>query len=169
MTVDEITALIGRARAECKTSLLVITGGEPLRQNIVPLLRILRNEMTVQIETAGTLWVPELEYQNPLLVCSPKTPKIHPEVAAICNDYKYIISAREFCADDGLPLATTQRDAGSSKRLYRPDKHGATIWVQPCDENDEIVNNANRDLCVTLCIEHGYRLSLQQHKIIGVE
>ena len=53
MAVAEIVA---RAREEA-LPLAVITGGEPLRQNIAPLCEaLLHAGMQVQIETNGTLW-----------------------------------------------------------------------------------------------------------------
>ena len=57
---------------------VILTGGEPLRQNVVPLLhRLLETGIKhVQIETAGTLWLEGLQYLltdgNVSLVCSPK-------------------------------------------------------------------------------------------------
>lgn len=156
-----------------RTDLLVITGGEPLRQNLVPLLALLEYKVEIQIETAGTIWVPGLEkYGETQYVCSPKTGKLHEMIELFCDDYKYIMRAGEPTdAQDGLPLCYTQQKwaPGKSSRtpLARPAK-GSTVWVQPCDEQDEILNRTNRDLCAMLVMKHGYRLSLQQHKILNL-
>src|SRR3954471_13531433 len=65
--------------ATATTKLVVITGGEPTRQNILPLCRDLAFcGFKVQIETAGTYWIDGIEnYAD--IVCSPKTPSIHPK------------------------------------------------------------------------------------------
>lgn len=159
---------------------IVLTGGEPLRQNVSELVIGLLNAGTelVQIETAGTLWShPELEplFHNGQvdIVCSPKTPRVHPWIAQNCRHWKYIISAGCVCPFDGLPLrGTALATMDKEMRLYRPfqdadDPH--TIWVSPCDEYHEDKNLANVSLCRDLVMQYGYRLSLQVHKLIGVE
>lgn len=177
-----------------KCNLVVLTGGEPLRQNILPHIAALTQEgFTVQIETAGTLWVPGLEYYVCLgtvdIVCSPKTPRVHQMIERYCDHYKYIISAGEPQGADGLPMAFTQDDEFERlknvcvKMLYRPattpDTH---VWVQPCEEYmpvisftkavnslpDAVRTKRNIDLCVELAMRFGYRVSLQQHKILNL-
>jgi 7-carboxy-7-deazaguanine synthase len=186
----DLPALVARIKQEREqvpqSDLIVLTGGEPLRQNILPLISALSAEgFYVQIETAGTLWVPGLEYfvrqRIVEIVCSPKTPHVHPRIEEQCWHYKYIVSASEARdAVDGLPLASTQQRARNDgtdaldirKPLYRPHP-GATIWVQPCEEYDGTFPNkkrtdANLKLCADLAMRHGYRLSLQLHKILGL-
>ena len=166
---------------------VVLTGGEPLRQNVVGLIRHLLNTGTevVQIETAGTLWQPlsleqdEVEDEfgalisegRVVLVCSPKTPKIHPKIATYCEHWKYIIRADEIDEDDGLPNCGTQvGNQGLLQRIYRAEKNNRNkVWLSPCDDYDAVKNKANRDLARDLCLRHGYRLSLQVHKLVGVE
>ncbi len=157
--------------------LIVLTGGEPLRQNPVRLLQALYDSGTeiVQVETAGTLWQPDLEpFLNDgrlVLVCSPKTPKIHPLIAAHCRHYKYIIRAGENSDVDGLPWRGTQV-ANKEKRslLYRArPEAGDIIWVSPCDEYDAQKNKDNQEVATLTALLHGYRLSLQVHKIVNVE
>jgi 7-carboxy-7-deazaguanine synthase len=154
---------------------VVLTGGEPLRQNATWLVQELLNTGTklVQVETAGTLWQPELYKAIALgqveLVCSPKTKHINADVALWCHNYKYIIKAGEVDPVDGLPNMGTQRgNAGTEQRIYRPTTPVDIIWLSPCDEYDPVKNKANQDLARDLCLQHGYRLSLQTHKIVGV-
>lgn len=180
-------------------SLIVLTGGEPFRQNIVPFIRFaLDQQFEVQIETAGTLWNSELAilmaaenrfavYPRVSIVCSPKTPRINSNLIPYCLDYKYIVSAKDGVDPTcGIPYACQQSAkhkgfdklvSGSSKnpnRPYPPSVYfpGAgkpkRIWLQPCDEQDEKLNATNRDLCVQLAMQYGYRLSLQQHKILNL-
>lgn len=187
MIVEEAKALT----KECATDLVVLTGGEPMRQQIIPLCRELSDAgFIVQIETAGTVWPPEMgpgmgESMEAListgaveLVCSPKTPAVHPKIEELCEHFKYIIRVGE-TGHDGLPMKSTQRE-GDPARLYRPDPGNVipTIWVQPMAEygysdagveNDPGGTNANMKACVDIAMKHGYRVSLQQHKILGVE
>ena len=62
---------------ELVTSLVVLTGGEPFRQNIVPLVKqLLQDGFTVQVETAGTLSWSNFPFEDDEchVVVSPKTP-----------------------------------------------------------------------------------------------
>lgn len=151
--------------------LVVFTGGEPMRQNIAPLIRmLLDHELQVQIETAGTVWLPDLPVPDNRfsIVCSPKTPQVNDSIIGWCNDWKYIIRAGEVSAGDGLPIVSTQTQ-GKKQKLYRPPA-GSNIYVQPCDEGpgNETATRANVDEAIRSAMRFGYRLSLQQHKIIGL-
>lgn len=155
---------------------VVLTGGEPLRQNPVELITRMLEHGTelVQIETAGTVWQQELapliHAGRVVLVCSPKTPGVHPMIEATCQHWKYIIKVGEVDPIDGLPNRGTQTaTAGKLQRIHRPEQGNALIWLSPCDEYDPAKNKANQDLARDLCLHHGYRLSLQTHKIVGVE
>lgn len=164
------------------SNLIVLTGGEPLRQNVLPFANLATDEgFTVQVETAGTIWPPGLEKRckdrSVEIVCSPKTPGIHPEIERYCWDYKYIIAASmRLDPDDGLPLSSTQQKGpGDIYRLYRPANDAATIWLQPMAEYHPTTNftdpeqcQKNIELCAALAMKHGYRVSLQQHRILNL-
>jgi 7-carboxy-7-deazaguanine synthase len=172
---------------------VVLTGGEPMRQNIVPLITALLDSgvQLVQIETAGTLWVPGLEdlldEGSVELVCSPKTPSIHPRMVEWCTHWKYVIEAGKVDPDDGLPIMGMQtRNIEMRQRIWRPwmnrnlawwQSMGAsmgTIWVSPCDAHEsdrfEMIpgepTTKNTEAAVLSALQHGYRLSLQTHKIV---
>lgn len=161
--VDKV--VVERDTSAPGASLIVLTGGEPLRQNVVPFIdRARMARFKVQIETAGTLGFPGWMPGAVLIVCSPKTGKIQRDIEQACHDYKYIVSARDGVDEHGIPFLP-----GTKKRLYFPDQKARyQIWLQPCDEQNEDLNGANRELCVKLCMQHGYRLSLQQHKALGL-
>lgn len=159
--------VINMVRALQPHGLVVITGGEPLVQNITDLcLGLIERGYHVQIETAGTVWVPGLDKVPVDIVCSPKTGKVADGVAAKCQHWKYLIRQGEQDEYDGLPVVSTQRP-GQHKRLYRPT-HG-TIYVQPMDEQDEEKNRQNMQAVVRIAKRYGYRVSLQTHKILGIE
>jgi 7-carboxy-7-deazaguanine synthase len=170
-----VALLADRAIGGNGASLVVVTGGEPLRQNIEPFLDALVEEsFDFQIETAGTLWVEGLEalcdgYESARIVCSPKTAKVHPAIEDLCNHWKYIVSPEDAAASDGLPCRSTQtKDNREAQPLYRA-KHG-TIWVQPrFDYNTagmpDLPRNArNLEHAVALAMRYGYRVSLQAHR-----
>lgn len=156
--------------------LVVITGGEPMLQNIVPLIQALITSGThiVQIETAGVIWLDGLEEYvssgKVVLVCSPKTPKVHPQIARYCRHWKYVVKHGEVDPTDGLPNRSTQ-ELGKVQNLYKAHGEwfaGSTIWISPCDEHDQEKNLSNMVAARDICLEHGYRLSLQTHKIVNV-
>lgn len=153
-------------------TLIVLTGGEPLRQNVVPLVRALVKLQAhqIQIETAGNLWAPGLEEfvmtGACLLVCSPKTSHLHQKIVEWCEHWKYVVRAGAISELTGLPTEATQANGGGLPRGSL--KPGGHIWLSPMDEHDPFKNAANVKAAVATCMKHGYRLSLQLHKILGM-
>lgn len=176
-SVNEVLGEILEASPACK--LVVLTGGEPLRQNILSLCYMLQGEnFHVQIETAGTLWVPGLQnliqpYPKPgvSIVVSPKTGKVVAEIEFHAVAWKYIINAADDRAEeDGLPLTGTQSKIPIKVRLARPFLwKPQRIFLSPCDMYDAEKNAANVALVTKLALRYGYRVSLQTHKLINVE
>lgn len=161
------------------TSLVVITGGEPFRQNIEPLCRLLLLAgFTVQIETNGTLGPPSQEFRklcslNPIeknrvfIVCSPKAGKVHPGLEGIVCAYKYVV-ADGAVAPDGLPVVAL--DHSASPHVARPpESFKGFVYIQPCDEKNNVRNAVNLQACVRSSMKHGYTLQLQVHKLINME
>lgn len=148
--------------AEFPTKLVVITGGEPLRQNIVPFCILLKAKgYTIQIETAGTLWVPHLE-RYAEIVCSPKTRKIHPMVREHATAFKYIISAQN--QHEGfLPITATQ--PGARPQTLAGPREGALVFLSPMDQYDPEKNRQNYILVGKLALEHGVIAGAQLHKM----
>lgn len=138
--------------------LVVITGGEPLRQNIAPLCEgLLAQGLRVQIETNGTLWRELPAGVN--IVCSPKAPDgkyhpIRPDLLARTDALKFIISRSD-------PGYRNVAEVGQSQ-------FNIPVYVQPMDEDDDARNKANMARASELAQAHGYRLSIQMHKILGI-
>jgi 7-carboxy-7-deazaguanine synthase len=157
--IASITGLAGSARSKRTHNLVVITGGEPLRQNIVPLCeQLLELEFAVQIETNGTLWRPLPEAAQ--VVCSPKNTgrgyfPVRADVLARAQALKFIVSQE---SADYNHVA----DVGQSA-------YPVAVYVQPMDEQDEKRNAENLAFAMDLARKHGYRLSLQTHKLLGIE
>lgn len=180
-----VVELVERAvRCGLDTQLFVLTGGEPMRQNIVPLCFHLTSRPMVradyrhvQVETAGSFWPHDARDGALLkdmvtsglvsLVVSPKTATVHEAVRDYAMAWKYVVGADTAVGDDGLPLSCTQRP-GARATLARPPYfiRPDCVYLQPRDDGNEEANRANRAACVRLVQAHGYRLSLQQHKIL---
>lgn len=158
-------------------SVLVITGGEPFRQT--PALHKFLFQLDiasaglvqVQIETNGTYKLPPqmidiIDETGVVVVCSPKA-HVWKGLWDLCRDVKYVVSARDMNAVDGLP--THPLDNGGGKRVAHPPQGWpGTFWLQPEDSKDPEVNAANMAAVRDSCMRHGYRLCLQLHKIIDL-
>lgn len=172
MDVEEIIESTIEQASDTEIRLIVITGGEPLRQNIVPLIENLLIDFEhVQLETAGTLWINDLTSLVQLgqvsIVCSPKTSSVNGQVILNCDNWKYIIKHCESDDRDGLPITSTQ---GTNKKLklFVPLMKKDTIWVQPCDEYDEEKNKLNIEETIRVAMKYGYHFSFQIHKAVGL-
>lgn len=176
-----------------EAKLVVLTGGEPFRQDIRPLVAALVGHgYHVQIETAGTLWLPGLEQllrskhedvtvPGLSIVVSPKTGKVQPEIELFAIAWKYIVKAGEVDPEDGLPNVSTQiQNSPQSRHFIARPPAGfprEKIFIQPCYEYHQagfqapnlVFNRLNTTAAAEICMKHGYRLSLQQHKIAGLE
>ena len=148
-----------------KGDLVVFTGGEPLRQNIGPIVHSLLGLVDIQIETNGSVFLEDFPYHLITVVCSPKVPKIHPKLKGRIHAWKYVLKAGEVSEEDGLPTKCLGYDFPPARR---PEFDKDDIFVQPCDEQDEEMNRLNQEATVTTCMKYGYRFALQVHKIIGL-
>ena len=156
--------------------LVVLTGGEPCRQNLEELLEGLANTgHLTQIETNGSIWQDcfkhFLNIGKLVFVCSPKTGKVHEQILENCIHWKYVIDAAATDPEDGLPIASTQVPDKYMK-LARPSLTNPwiNIWVQPMDM-DHVSKEHTRLNTVEasrLAMEHGYRLCVQVHKMVGL-
>ena len=166
--MDAVIAHLQALAGQTGTRLVVLTGGEPFRQNIAPLINgLLALGFSVQIETNGTFWVDLPESDNLTIVCSPKTPRLHPRLFARATAFKYVLGAEDADSEDGLPQKSTQR-AGKADRLARP-RPGAPVYVSPRDDCDPVANDANIRACAQIVMRHNHILSLQIHKILGLD
>lgn len=144
--------------------LVVITGGEPLRQNIAPLIKILQGMgFVVQIETNGTL--PAQDLRDAVIVCSPKAGKVHNSIRDSVHYWKYVLDHNNVNPDDGLPILVLNHSA--EPQVFRPPAK-ARIYLQPMDANNIEDNAKNIAVCIASCMRFGYTLQLQTHKLIGM-
>ena len=150
------------------SSLVVFTGGEPFRQNLGPAARLLLSYgYRIQVETNGTLYHDDFPWVGEVsIVCSPKTPRIAEEIKRYVTAFKYIVDS-DHLDTDGLPLSTLDNPCG----VYKPAKGFPRdrIFIQPADTGDRHKNELNTKVAVQICMNYGYRLSLQTHKLLGLQ
>jgi organic radical activating enzyme len=160
MSIEAIVARVNALATDNRATLVVITGGEPLRQPIVPLCeQLLAIGYTVQVETNGTLYRPLPDAVH--IICSPKNPAgngyapLRDDVMRRANAIKFVVSAH-------VTGYNTVADVGQNH-------YGTPVYVQPMDEQDTTKNATNLRHASQLAAQYGYKLSLQSHKIIGIE
>lgn len=138
--------------------LVVITGGEPLRQNINALCSaLLTSGYRIQIETNGT-FDPRCP-DEVSIICSPKMVEgratgIKQSIIERLAAWKVIVSAHD-------------PDYSNVPDIVL-EHHHIPIYVQPMDEQDEKKNKENQDYTLALALKGGYRISLQLHKLLGI-
>lgn len=163
LTLDHIMTEVKKYDAR----LVVLTGGEPLRQPIEPLLwELLGRGYFAQIETNGTFYRPAIP-DAVRIVCSPKTGMIAPGLEERLAGLKYTVRVGEVDEVDGLPttiLGRLIRPARPQPYLFKGE-----IFIQPVDEKDDVLNKLNMAEAVRICLKYNYRLCLQVHKIAGLE
>ncbi len=139
--------------------LVVITGGEPLRQPIENLCKELIDlGFLVQIETNGTLFR-ELP-KEVKIICSPKVVngkyhQIRPDLLARIEAFKFLISINKKEYSD---IPNFIRNTSSP-----------IIYLQPMDEYDEVKNQENIQHVLKLAEISGCRISLQMHKLLRIK
>jgi 7-carboxy-7-deazaguanine synthase len=173
-TVD-VRLLVQSVKELMPSGLVVITGGEPFRQELGWFMSLLRTSgYYVQVETNGTLPPPTNfifsktpDDRNGLyIVCSPKTGKVNPNIWNQACAVKYVVEFDDVC-EDGLPGHALQHSAHPFV-ARPPEWWKLPIYLQPMDSKDEVQNAANLGTAVASCLKHGYILQLQIHKLIGV-
>jgi 7-carboxy-7-deazaguanine synthase len=163
--------LIKQVRNQCRGGLVVITGGEPFRQPIGRFARkLFIAGYKVQVETNGTVYQEDFPFHLPEVnvVCSPKTTKIDWRMANCIRHWKYILHADKVDEVDGLPTSSLLIDQPPCRPVWnvtQPD----SVFVQPYDDVDPEQNDRHIKAAVASCLRHGYRLSLQMHKQLGLK
>lgn len=168
-----IVALIKQMQHD---GLVVITGGEPFRQELQPLLALLVSAgYYVQIETNGTLEPTDFPFctlpdirTGVYVVCSPKAGKVHPKINEVACCFKYVLSHASVREEDGLPIKALNHSAHPFVARPPEDFH-RPIYLQPMDAHSDEENALNLQAAIRSCMDYGYILQLQVHKILNME
>lgn len=164
--VNEVLSLMAHKRIKCRR--IVITGGEPFGQNITPLVDVLWEAgFMIQIETNGTLTIPAFPFGKVTVVCSPKAGRLHQDILLHCKNFKYVIGKDDLGSPNGLPMNPTQPGGKRPPPQHPVYKGDVTTWLMPRDDHDG--KDTNAIACAVIAMEHGHRLCLQQHKILGLD
>ncbi len=156
--LDEVAKFSINEENQIVRRLVVITGGEPLLQPIAPLCDdLLERGFKVQIETNGTLWR-GLD-KRVEVICSPKN--THGVYAMLRDDLLQHITALKF-------IVSTYRENYKNVMEVGQSAYNIPVYVQPMDEQDQQKNLDNLFYATDLAQKHGYRLSVQLHKILGI-
>lgn len=154
--------------------LAVITGGEPLRQDISALVRhLLHFGFEVQIESNG-VFAPTNELFQALmfhpqchLIVSPKTKAVHDDCHRLAMAFKYVLRHDQVNGDDGLPMRALGHKA--TPFIARPNaSFKGDIYVNPEDSKDEVTNRLNLQAVARSCLKHGYIAGVQLHKLLDL-
>ena len=150
--------------------LVVITGGEPFRQDISSLANALTSSRyTVQVQTNGTLSPSSNLDPDVYIVCSPKTGSINKKILKHPRlSLKYVVHADSVDKDDGLPILALDHTA-RPKVARPPMGFTGNVYIQPMDAQNSSQNRRNLQTAMRSCLKFGYILQLQIHKIIGVD
>lgn len=188
---EEVVRQVAAMTKGYSIKLVVITGGEPMLQPALPkLLELLRQDQRkVQIESNGDFLVDGYEAilfwdaDFLILVVSPKMsgtpPRYLPlkhKVFQYFNYLKILVDAREDNPYHNLPDYVIN-DTLIKENIYlspiavykRPVETGeiASAWDQSLI--DVKLTSANYRYAVRLAIQHGFRVSTQQHLFMGAE
>ncbi|HJK86276.1 MAG TPA: 7-carboxy-7-deazaguanine synthase QueE [Candidatus Megaira endosymbiont of Nemacystus decipiens] len=157
--IEQVSRLSLNNLGQKSVHLIVITGGEPFRQELMPFCKaLIQNNFKVQIETNGTLYrkIPnEVE-----VVCSPKV--VNEKYLSIREELIPHISALKFLISTSIKTYSTVPELGQTR-------FGIDVFVQAMDQYDEVLNKKNKDLTIDIALNNGYRLSYQIHKELKIE
>lgn len=163
LQLDEIIAKIDSLSKNLAgiitTKLIVITGGEPFRQPIENLCKkLISLKYKVQIETNGTLYreLPKEVH----IVCSPKAGD--KGYSPIREDLLSRLNAIKFLVAKNILTYNSINEIGQTK-------YNIPVYIQPIDQNNEILNRENTEYAIGLALESGNNISIQTHKILNIE
>lgn len=176
--VDYACRLARPTGSKGRAKLVVITGGEPFRQNLMPLIKLLNEYgFIVQIESNGVLipqhssWLLGRIRQNRVAVMiSPKTPKISSFWGYETCFFKYVIDGTNLDPTDGLPIVALGYNIGEGKNVARPPLgYENNIYVTPMDVDDNTAYELNIQAATNSAMLHNYVVQLQIHKYLKVD
>ena len=154
-SVDKVIETVGQIRKRFPADWVCLTGGEPLLQDVEPLVKKLKKECyKIHIETNGTVYHP---FRVDWLTLSPKpeTYGFAPEFSAKANEVKLVVSKE-------LTLEVIQNLRGKI-----PVK--TPILLQPQSNRKWSIDMGMKLLKQTLNLGlKNIRVSVQLHKCIGV-
>ncbi len=154
--------------------LVVITGGEPFRQNITWLCELLLERgAKIQIESNGTYPPSPRLDKRVEVVCSPKTGSVNKKLLPYIVAYKYVIppylashTKKTISDNDGLPLRMLESDPP----IARPHDTRIPVYITPeAHPTMGHVDPSTIDNIIDGAKEFGYIAQCQLHKFLRIE
>lgn len=130
----------------------VITGGEPLAQNILPLTEALLSIGSVQVETSGT---------HTVNVATGTWVTVSPKIGMPGN-LSIIDQAIDRANELKMPVETSN-DIETLKSLLKVLPTSKQVWLQPISQG-----HAATKLCIDACMANNWKLSIQTHKFADI-
>ena len=155
-SVDDIVAIVQSHKIG---GLVVITGGEPFRQNINVLCQALCTKgYQVQIETNGILYrhIPK----EVSIVCSPKA--VNGKYYSIREDVLQQTIAIKFVISKSKIGYQHISEVGQSQ-------FNIPVYIQPMDEQDQLLNKENINYAIHLAKQKNVLLGVQMHKYYSIQ
>lgn len=153
LDVDDLVDLVAARTPKA----VVITGGEPCASDLVRLTTgLFAKKRLVQVETSGTQ--PVRVARSAWVTLSPKVGmpggfKVLPEAVRRADEIKWPV---------GKPA-----DVDALRGFLREHKSAAgydqPVWLQPLSRSPKAT-----ELCIAAATEHGWRVSVQVHALLGV-
>lgn len=148
---------------------VLVTGGEPAEQDLLGMAMALKQAGHVlHLETSGTasghlsslqLW--EWVTVSPK-VDMPGGRPILQDVVWSANEVKFVIGKQEHI-DDALAFIGKYFGTHNREQILTGRRDSPVVSLQPLSANEKATK-----LCVEAAMKHGFRLSLQQHKILNL-
>lgn len=154
-SIDQIVDKVERLRRRFRAQWVCLTGGEPLLQDVAPLVHALkRRKLKVQLETNGT-HPTHLPFD--WISVSPK-----PEAYAFAPQYRRLAREVKLIVTKDLKLSTIQK-------LRRSFPLKTPLLLQPQSNRRWAINRGLKLLEESLSAGlENIRLSLQIHKLVGL-
>lgn len=150
MSVDALMKVI----LDAKSSHVVLTGGEPCLYDLWMLTHhIASTGKTVQVETSGT---------SPIKVCDETFVTVSPKLD-MAGGKEVLLEALQRADEIKFPVGKQSDVDKLLDRIIPLVDDDALIWLQPLSQNKTATA-----LCVKAATEHGWNVSIQTHKFIGV-
>lgn len=137
---------------------LCITGGEPFLFDLVPLCRAARaKDLDIHIETSGTLPIPADIGRQARITCSPKAKFLYTN-AWMIDEFKFVISAN-----------ANEATLAAIDAIVKHKHEETAVYLQPINDIDSVNKESLVCVLALLKLRPAWRLSVQLHKLLGVE
>lgn len=148
---------------------VLVTGGEPAEQELLGLAMALKQAgFTLHLETSGTAagHLSSLQLWGWVTV-SPKVnmpggKPIVKDVIWAADELKFVIGKQEH-VDEAIAFLEGHLSKTRVVQAREGREGSQVISVQPLSANEKATK-----ICVEAAMRHGFRLSLQQHKVLGL-